>query len=243
LRNDLEEAEFYLRQGLFDDAERVMCELQQRHGDLPELYEKLTEIEAQRQSARNVAEKDSAFDLLADIKDGELLGATDFLEDAPDGAANASSAAEPVEDSEDAQSHFDLGIAYKEMGLHDDAIAEFSKASKDPSRRLDCLILTGQCQVEMSDFGQAESSFRAALDQLNVTEEVRVALQYELGLLYEVTGRLPEALEKFQIVADLDLFFRDVTDKLKSLRHTLGLDEDIEASITPRSNRDRISFV
>jgi tetratricopeptide (TPR) repeat protein len=243
LRNDLEEAEFYLRQGLFDDAERVVHELRQRHGELSELVAKLTEIDAQRQSAAVAEESPQVFDLLSDIKDGELLGATDFLADATSEEVDGFPPAEPAEDSEDAQSHFDLGIAYKEMGLLDDAIAEFSKASKDPSRRLDCLILKGQCQVEMNDFGKAEDSFKEALEQTNAPEEVRVALQYELGLLYEATGRLPEALEKFQIVADLDLFFRDVTDKLKLLRQTLGLDEDIEAAIAPHSNRDRISFV
>ncbi|TLM67904.1 MAG: tetratricopeptide repeat protein [Deltaproteobacteria bacterium] len=243
LRNELEDAEFYLRQGLFDDAERVVRELVHRHGELPELTASLAEVEAGRQAAAAAGAAEQPFSLMADIKDGELLGAADFLEEEPPVETDDFSRAEPGEEGEDAQSHFDLGIAYKEMGLFDDAIAEFGKAARDPSRRLDCLIMKGQCHAETNDFDRAEEAFKAALDQMSITEEVRVALQYELGLLYEAAGRLPEALEKFQIVADLDLFFRDVTDKLKSLRQTLGLDEDLEESIAPRSNRDRISFV
>jgi len=49
---------------------------------------------------------------------------------------------------EDAQSHFDLGIAYKEMGMFAEAINEFASAARDPSRLLDCLILKGQCLVQ-----------------------------------------------------------------------------------------------
>ena len=78
---------------------------------------------------------------------------------------------------------------------------------------------------------------------MNIPDEVRVALRYELGLLYESSGRPLEALESFQIVADQDLFFREVTDKLKALRHVLGLDDDLVEPETPQSNRDRISFV
>ncbi|MHB8708262.1 MAG: tetratricopeptide repeat protein, partial [Desulfuromonadales bacterium] len=244
LRDDLEEAEFYLRQGLLDDAERVMQELQQRYAGLPEVTAMLVEIEAQRQTIAQTGEKGALFDLMADINDSELLGATAFLDDAAGGTTDEFSLEEAAEDDEDTQSHFDLGIAYKEMGLLDDAIAEFGKAVRDPSRQLDCLTLKGQCQIDMGDIDKAEATYKEGLALPNLTEEGMVALRYELGLLYETAGRPLEALESFQFVADRDLFYRDVTDKLKLLRQKLGIDDHaIEAVSEGGSGRDRISFV
>jgi len=228
---------------LFDDAERVVVSLQCRYAEHPELDDKLAEIRAQRQAAAEIGEQSPVSGLMADLLDDELLGATDFLGEAAAGSVDEFSLEVAAEDDEDAQSHFDLGIAYKEMGLLDDAITEFGKAARDNSRRLDCLILKGQCQVEMGEIATAETTFKEALGLSSLTDEVRVALRYELGLLYENSGRLLEALECYQIVADHDLFFRDVTDKLKSLRQTLGLDDDLVEPEAPTGNRDRISFI
>ncbi len=243
LRDELDQAEFYLRQGLFDDAERVILALRERSGTLPELTAKLAEIDAQRQAAADSAAAGGPLDLLSELKDEELLGATGFLGEAPSGNVDEFSLETAAKDDEDTQSHFDLGIAYKEMGLLDDAIAEFGKAARDTSRLLDCLMLKGQCQAEMGKVGQAEATFKEVLGLSSLTDDLRVALRYELGLLYESSGRPLEALESFQIVADQDLFFRDVTDKLKALRHGLGLDDDLVEPETPHGNRDRISFV
>jgi tetratricopeptide (TPR) repeat protein len=243
LRDELDQAEFYLRQGLFDEAEREVLGLQVRCGVLPELTEKLAEIDVQRQSAAASGEAGELFDLTSELKDEELLGATDFLGEMSAGDVDEFSLESSTEDNEDAQSHFDLGIAYKEMGLLDDAIAEFGKASRDPSRLLDCLTLKGQCQAERGEIDKAEATFKEVLGLSSLTDDLRVALRYELGLLYENSGRPLEALECFHIVADQDLFFREVTDKLKALRQTLGLDDDLVEPETPHSNRDRISFV
>ena len=71
-----------------------------------------------------------------------------------------------------------------------------------------------------------------------------VALQYELGLLDDALERPAEALESFRVVADRDLFYRDVTEKLRYLRQKLGIDDQaIESVSEAGSGRDRISFV
>ena len=144
---------------------------------------------------------------------------------------------------EDAQSHFDLGIAYKEMGMFAEAINEFASAARDPSRLLDCLILKGQCLVQWGELVAAEAAFKEALANPSLTDAVRIALRYELGLLYESSARPLEALESFEFVAGRDQFFRDVADKQKDLRRLLGLDEETLPPAGEHPGRDRISYL
>jgi tetratricopeptide (TPR) repeat protein len=129
------------------------------------------------------------------------------------------------------------------MGMLGEAINEFAQAAHDPSRLLDCLILKGQCLSEWGELAAAEAAFKAALANASLTDAVRVALRYELGLLYERSARPLEALESFEFVAGRDQFYRDVADKQKALRRLLELDEESAPPAGERPGRDRISYL
>jgi len=144
---------------------------------------------------------------------------------------------------EDYDTRYNLGIAYKEMGLIEEAIGEFSQASRDPSRLVDSLTLMAQCRAQLGEAAMAEAIFKEALAQPQLAEEARIALRYELGLLYEAAGRALEALENFQFVADRDRGFREASGKLAQLRRSLGLDEPGDVPPAGRRSRDRISYV
>jgi tetratricopeptide (TPR) repeat protein len=227
-------------QGLFDGLE-TLGEVEPAGESLPddedagiEEFEELEELDD-----AEGAPPSTGFAALAD--GGHDAGV--FLDEAAAAGFDEALVEGNREDEEDAQSHFDLGIAYKEMGLLNEAIAEFSKAAHQPSRRLDCLTLQGQCRHAMGEYKLAEAIFKEALGSRGLTDEVRVALRYELGLLYETAGLTLEALESFQFVADHDRFFRDVAAKLKSLRQALGLDDPSTDAKGTRPGRDRISYV
>lgn len=161
----------------------------------------------------------------------------------PEAAADGFVASAVNSYDEDAQSHFDLGIAFKEMGLIEEAIAEFSQAARDPSRLVDSLTLMAQCRAQIGEPATAEAIFKEALAQPQLTDAVRIALRYELGLLYEAVGRSLEALESYQFVADRDQYFREVASKLTGLRRALGLDEPGGPAPAGRNRRDRVSYV
>ena len=147
-------------------------------------------------------------------------------------------------DEKDFETHYNLGIAYKEMGLLDEAVAEFDKALHNPARRLGCLILKGICLVEKGAFDQAEAAFKSGMAHPGLSEGERISLLYELGLLYEGWNKPLEALDSFQSVVDADLFFRDVGEKVAVLRKKLGMEagEDEDES-GPKGDKNRVSYV
>lgn len=117
----------------------------------------------------------------------------------------------------DTETHFNLGIAYKEMGLYDDAMEAFEAAAQDPSRRVDCLVLQGICCREKGDLESAERIFRSGGEQCLPGSEGACVLLYELGLLYETMGRADEALEVLQQVKRTSPAFRDVAERVARL--------------------------
>ena len=194
---ELEEAEFYLQQGLYDDAERVVQTLMEYLPGLPDLQAKMDEISQSRQAAEAEPETTDFVDIMSDLQDDDLLAATDFLDSFGDNASGDDELSQKTVselDSSDTESHFNLGIAYKEMGLYDDAIAEFGKAAKDPVRSIDCLTLTGQCHMEAGETDAAMEAVKNALTHEGLTDEARMTLNFELGMLHQMNGLLLEAL-------------------------------------------------
>ncbi|MEJ2491549.1 MAG: hypothetical protein P8Y84_08020 [Desulfuromonadales bacterium] len=246
LEEELEDAEFYLQQGLFDEALRVVDSLLENQPEAPELLAKRDQINQFRTAAEQDVESADFTDLMADVKDDDLFAATDFL-DSFAAEADVENDHELTQktvaelDAADTESHFNLGIAYKEMGLYNDALVEFEKASRDPGRLIDCITLTGQCLIETGDTESAMTTFRQGLSQDDLSDENRMTLNFELGMLYQNNGQPLEALECFQLAAEHDSFYRDVGELIKTLRRELGLDDSSDDG--PQGNRDRVSYI
>lgn len=251
---ELEEAEFYLQQELFDEAEKICRELLTASPDFADAQRMMAEIERRRQGRDDAEPADTVeyFDLAAEIMDDtpvqtspEAARAADVERFRLDGALSEfKKGVESQIGSEDAESHYNLGIAYKEMGLLDDAITEFNRAMKHEDRMIGSLTLKGICLLEKGEFAQAEEVFKAGLAYPQLSAEERVSLGYEMGLLYEGWGHPREALENFQKVAAVDPFFRSVSDKVTDLRKTLGIaPEPGDEASAAKGNKDRVSYL
>jgi tetratricopeptide (TPR) repeat protein len=125
-------------------------------------------------------------------------------------------------DKEDAETHYNLGIAYMEMALQDDAIKQFRIAANDPSRELDCLTLQGVCCREKGDFAGSEQVLTSVLSLGDLRADRVMNLQYELGLLYTAAGREEEALQAFRDVFVANPGFRDTMKMIKKLSRKAG---------------------
>lgn len=120
-------------------------------------------------------------------------------------------------DAEDYQSHYDLAIAYKEMGLLDEAIAGFQKALGSPTNRLPTYEALGQCFLEKGQPKLASSILARALNEKAASEDQLVGVLYLLGRAAEEQGNAADALGYYQRVFVLDIQFRDITDRMTEL--------------------------
>jgi tetratricopeptide (TPR) repeat protein len=116
-------------------------------------------------------------------------------------------------DTSDAQSHYDLGVAFKEMGLFDEAINEFRQAAADSSRTLKCLVLQGVCLREKGDYQNAESFLRS-LVKPGLGLEDACSVKYELALVCESLGKSDEAASLLTEIDAACPGFRDVRSRL-----------------------------
>jgi tetratricopeptide (TPR) repeat protein len=120
--------------------------------------------------------------------------------------------------ADDASSHYDLGMTYRQMGLLDEAVAEFRMAARDPSFSIKCTDMLGRCLLERGDFGAAIAEFERGLALPGLTAESTLAFRYSLGLVLEASGRPMEALEQFESVFASQPNYPDVAAKIRELR-------------------------
>jgi tetratricopeptide (TPR) repeat protein len=118
---------------------------------------------------------------------------------------------------EDYETRYNLGIAYKEMGLVDEAIAEFQLAAKDEARLLECASMLGICFVDKGMPKLAVKWFEKGLAAPGRTEEEYQGLRYDLASALEQAGDTARALSLYTELFGQDATFRDVAEKVRQL--------------------------
>ena len=119
--------------------------------------------------------------------------------------------------AEDYETHYNLGIAYKEMGLVDEAIGEFQLASKDPGRTVECCSMLGHCFLEKGMPQLAIKWFRKGLDAPAIEDAATAGMLYDLATVYQNTGETDLAYQTFQEVYGLNANYRDVVQRVRDL--------------------------
>ena len=120
-------------------------------------------------------------------------------------------------DETDFQSHYDLGVAFKEMGLLDEAIAELQKALRAPDGKLRTSEMLGVCFFEKAAYGVAESILRRGLELPASGDQERLGILYWLGRALEEQGKKSDARDLYGRVFAVDIRFLDVEQRAKAL--------------------------
>ncbi|MEP6688349.1 MAG: tetratricopeptide repeat protein [Gemmatimonadales bacterium] len=120
-------------------------------------------------------------------------------------------------ESDDYQAHYDLGVAFKEMGLLDEAIAEFQKALRAPDGRLRTSEALGQAFFEKKQFAVSETVLRRAVDGVAEGDEAKIGLLYWLGRSLEAQGKGTEAIASYERAMAVDIRFMDLGERILRL--------------------------
>ncbi|HET8934849.1 MAG TPA: tetratricopeptide repeat protein [Polyangiales bacterium] len=119
-------------------------------------------------------------------------------------------------DSGDAATHYDLGIAYMEMGLHTEAIDEFKLCLIDPDRRCTAHTMIGLSYVAKGEMDPGIEHLKLALED-NPKPDEEIGLWFEMGNAYELLGKNLEALIWYEKVEERDSRYRDVAQRIERL--------------------------
>lgn len=232
LQREIESVEFYITQGYRDLALKALDALEQEFGnrkeltelrlrlndfqetDFPELQTKSEEIPAALSEEPSVETSKTA----ADVKKFEILNelVNDFdLEE------------EKADTESDYETHYQIAIAYKEMGLMEEAIREFQDAvnlvkPNDGTRRFfQCANLLGHCFMEKRMPNLALMWYKRGLEVANLEEEEKQAIYYEIGNAYEVGGDSEKAVSYFEQLYAENVDYRDVSERLVYLQENM----------------------
>jgi len=128
------------------------------------------------------------------------------------------------DEDEDLETHYNLGIAYREMGLLDEAIGEFQKVAKaiqsgKPFRyAMQCATLLGLTFIDKGEPQIAALWYSRALETPGIDQETVLALRYDLGLAQEQAGEARAALTSFRQVYAVNIDYRDVAGRIATLQ-------------------------
>jgi tetratricopeptide (TPR) repeat protein len=127
-------------------------------------------------------------------------------------------------EEEDLETHYNLGIAFREMGLLEEAISEFQKVAKATDRgrpfryTMQCCTLLGLAFMDKGQPGVAAIWYDRALRTPDLDPESALALRYDLGVAQESAGEPAAALKSFSQVYAMNIDYRDVGERIAALQ-------------------------
>jgi tetratricopeptide (TPR) repeat protein len=234
---DLEQIDFFIDQELYEDAARVLADLEEKHGDDAEVIERrrklkevgvlLDQVETVEEGSEELfADEEQYIDLAKELE-AELAAEEAMVEEATGRGKGEAILEEVFKEfqkgveeqlsEEDADTHFNLGIAYREMGLLPEAIREFQVASRDTDYFVESCSNIGVCYQEQGMWSEATEWYQKALVAPDITPEARVGLRYDLAAAYQSAGDVEQAVGIFEEIVAVNSSYRDVADRLANL--------------------------
>jgi tetratricopeptide (TPR) repeat protein len=235
----LRETDFFIQQGLLEEAARLIARLRESFPDHPEVMarqallkargweETAPAVPAERGAAELFSEEEQFFDLAAELE--KELAEDEIVAEARGGEPSGEvsieelfrefqrGVAEQVSE-EDFDTHYNLGLAYREMGLLDEAIGEFQLAGKFPGLFVESASMVGSCYLDKGLPDEAAEWFSRALTSPDLVPDVECGLRFELAGAYESAGNLAAALAQYVEVLNTNPGFRDVVEQVARLQ-------------------------
>ncbi len=207
-----------------DDDDEVTSGIDRAQASAEEEPPLAAEISAEEEEGL-FADEDDFFDLAAELEqelEGEFdddISLSEEEQSLEDVFREFKKGVEEQLDAEDHDTHYNLGIAYKEMGLIDEAIGEFQIASKDPKRTVECCSMLGLCFLEKGMPQLAIKWYNKGLEVPEITEDEHIGLLYELASAHVEVGDTTQAHKTFVEIYGVNSNYRDVAERIKQLEN------------------------
>ena len=243
---EIAEADFYVRQGLIEEAREILERLRSLFPENSEINQKLASLgqaEEEETAEADVAAQESQPE--TPVAEGEIPDAGKMPEPALEGNVmdifnEFKKGLEKELEAEDYETHYNLGIAYKEMGLLDDAIREFQASRNDPKRFVHSSNMLGTCYIEKGLYPLAIDVLKNSLARMEERDESFWTMQYDLAEAYEKNKNIEEALDTYLQVYGWNAKFRDTSQKITSLKAAVSETSDQEKL---KERKDRVSYL
>ncbi len=209
---DFEQIDFFIEQGVFDEAAAMLDEIESNHPGhalISERRQKLAALQFSRLPSQGAVPARVHAD---------PLRPTENLR----GAHAAAAAARPQPEAQDVDTRADLGIMEKTMERYDAAIEHFKALLEDPKREVFALSMIGECSEALGDSAEAIRCYQDALKRPSATAAEATQLYYQLGNVFHNLGDHSEALYYFERVYKRDPNFRDIQQRLATVKSQAG---------------------
>jgi len=172
-------ADLYAKRGLFGEAKKHLKKLEEVYPEDERVERKLEEIEAEEKLRAKKGEEAEKGRFWQEVMQ-ELESQLDL---------------QVSEDDHETQ--YQLGLAFKEMGLLEKAVELFLKASADPDLEFDAYLMLGICHREMGDYNKGVDFLKKAIERKGLPKEKYREAYHQLGLCYQYLGKKGEAERAF----------------------------------------------
>ena len=124
---------------------------------------------------------------------------------------------EGSEEPESFETHYELGLAYIEMGLVEDAIKEFRITSNDPLRKIKSCKVIAECYMNKGDYQNAIEELKKLMSELSDDQKEYQDVKYTLADVYKKNGEYDNALKLYNEIQSQDAGYRDVAKQVEAL--------------------------
>ncbi len=185
----------------------------------------LVEEEKKAPAAPIKSPADNFFDLQAALDDDVAINIS--TEDEGAGAADASALApdkvfkeiqqimETEPDHNSPKFHYNLALAYQRTDQLSEALAQFYKALEGSEKKVDCCVKIAECSIALSSYDDALKALAKAVKDKSLTEQDRLELLYQTGLVHKAKGDKANALKVFKKIQGINADFKAVGTQIK----------------------------
>lgn len=215
LEKELESVAFFVENDYYDLAEKALDELADQFGEQPEITELRRRMGKEPPAQAEIIQH---VDHVESVEPNVAVATSSF---GIDEIRNEFGLEGDEQNSGDYDTHYQMGVAYQEMGLMEDAIREYQDAVNltsptDGGRRFFlCANLLGHCFRESGKANHAVTWLERALEVPNLTDDEQHGIWYELALAHETNGDDDRSAQFIEKIYAENVDFRDVANRVR----------------------------